>query len=164
MILQIQFTCPAGEAVSLRRNTSIPAWRYHYEGEFLSISFACCSQSFLAVFRDISLRPDLRAYHSSELPIVFGTYNQTTTVAKTPKEMALSRYMQSAWVAFARDPQKGLSNFGWPTYDPTSNSLIQLGNFFNPSSAAFGRGDQLDLVCSKIDTLAAISAQVLSLF
>lgn len=117
----------------------------------------------LAVFRDISTRPDLRAWHASELPIVFGTYNQSTEIAKTPEEIALSRYMQSAWVAFARDPQKGLSNFGWPMYNPTSDSLVQLGNFFNRSSATFGRGTDIDFACSKIQTLLAISAQVTSL-
>jgi hypothetical protein len=71
--------------------------------------------------------------------------------------------MQSGWVAFARDPQKGLSDFGWPMYNPTTNSLVQLGNFFNLSSAAFGSGGQLDFVCSKVDALTAISAQVLGL-
>jgi carboxylesterase type B len=119
--------------------------------------------SFPGVFRDISIRPDLRAYHSSELPIVFGTYSQITDIPQTPDEIALSRYIQSAWVAFARDPKKGLSGFGWPMYNPTSSSLIQLGNFFNRSGATFGRGDQLDLVCSKSDTLATIMAQVNSL-
>jgi carboxylesterase type B len=123
----------------------------------------CLMHSFSAVFRDISLRPDLRAYHTSEIPIVFGTYSQITDIPQTSDEIALSRYTQSAWVAFARDPQKGLSEFGWPTYNPTSDSLIQLGNFFSRSSATFGRGDQLDLVCSKSDTLTSIMAQVNSL-
>jgi hypothetical protein len=68
--------------------------------------------------------------------------------------------MQAAWVAFARDPQKGLSNFGWPAYSPTSESLVQLGNFFNLSSATFGKGTDIDFACSKTQTLLAISAQV----
>ncbi|KAJ3560342.1 hypothetical protein NP233_g10901 [Leucocoprinus birnbaumii] len=52
-------------------------------------------------------------------PIVFGTYNQSTATLKTQDEIVLSRYMQSAWVAFTRDPQKGLSNFGWLAQNPT---------------------------------------------
>ncbi|EKM81264.1 hypothetical protein AGABI1DRAFT_112934 [Agaricus bisporus var. burnettii JB137-S8] len=140
-------TCPTGAAALVRTKAGVPAWRYHYQ----------------AVFRDISTRPDLRAWHASELPIVFGTYNQTTEIAKTPEEIALSSYIQSAWVAFARDPENGLSDFGWPTYDPTGDSLIELGNFFNKSGATFGRADQLDLVCSKSDTLATITALVSSL-
>jgi carboxylesterase type B len=117
----------------------------------------------LAVFRDISTRPDLRAWHASELPLVFGTYNQSTEIPKTADEIALSKYMQSAWVSFARDPQKGLNNFGWPNYDPSSQSLVQLGNFFNKSSATFGTGTEIDFACSKVQTLAAITGQVNSL-
>ncbi|XP_006461398.1 hypothetical protein AGABI2DRAFT_178570 [Agaricus bisporus var. bisporus H97] len=147
LLTYLGFTCSAGAAALVRANASVPAWRYHYQ----------------AVFPDISTRPDLRSWHASELPIVFGTYNQSTEIAKTPDEIALSTYMQSAWVAFARDPENGLSDFGWPMYNPTSDSLIQLGNFFNKSSATFGRGDQLDFACSKVDTLVAISAQVLGL-
>lgn len=118
---------------------------------------------FSAVFRDISTRPDLRAWHASELPIVFGTYNQNTEIPATQEEIALSRYMQTAWVAFARDPQTGLSNFGWPKYDPSTESLVQLGNFFNQSSATFGRAAEVDFACSKLQDLVVIAAQVANL-
>ncbi|KAJ3557787.1 hypothetical protein NP233_g11658 [Leucocoprinus birnbaumii] len=141
------FTCPAGANALNRLGAGVPTWRYQYQ----------------AVFRDISTRPDLRAWHASELPIVFGTYNQSTAIPKTQDEIALSRYMQSAWVAFARDPQKGLSNFGWPAYNPTSQSLVQLGNFFNRSSATFGSAAQIDFACNKAQTLAVIAAEVNSL-
>jgi len=147
LLTQIGFTCPQGVTAQNRLDAGVTTWRYQYQ----------------AVFRDISTRPDLRAWHASELPIVFGTYNQTTEIAKTPVEIALSKYMQSAWVAFARDPRNGLSNFGWPTYAPTTNSLIQLGNFFNQSSATFGRGTDIDFTCSNSATLLAISAGVASL-
>lgn len=118
---------------------------------------------FSAVFRDISTRPDLRAWHASELPIVFGTYNQNTEIPKTQEEIALSKYMQTAWVAFARDPQTGLSNFGWPKYDPNTESLVQLGNFFNRSSATFGKAVEVDFACSKFQDLVVIAAQVANL-
>jgi len=141
------FTCPAGLTAQFRLKAGVPTWRYQYQ----------------AIFRDISTRPDLRSWHASELPIVFGTYNQSTEIPKTPEEVAFSKYMQRAWVAFARDPQKGLSNFGWPAYNPATDSLVQLGGFFNKTGAAFGRGAELDFACTKVQTLAAISAQVNSL-
>ena len=71
--------------------------------------------------------------------------------------------MQTAWVAFARDPQTGLSNFGWPKYDPNTESLVQLGNFFNRSSATFGKAVEVDFACSKFQDLVVIAAQVANL-
>ncbi|KAF5354819.1 hypothetical protein D9756_005708 [Leucocoprinus leucothites] len=144
---ELGFTCPASNTALNRLNAGVSTWRYQYQ----------------AVFRDISTRPDLRAWHASELPIVFGTYNQSKAIPKTQDEIALSRYMQSAWVAFARDPQQGLSNFGWPKYDPATQSLVQLGNFFNRSSATFGSAKEIDFACDKVQTLAIIAAQVTSL-
>ncbi|KAF5354809.1 hypothetical protein D9756_005707 [Leucocoprinus leucothites] len=144
---ELLFTCPASNTALDRLNAGVSTWRYQYQ----------------AVFRDISTRPDLRAWHASELSIVFGTYNQSKEIPKTQDEVALSRYMQSAWVAFARDPQHGLSNFGWPKYDPATQSLVQLGNFFNRSSATFGSVKEIDFTCDRVQTLASIAAQVNSL-
>ncbi|KAF9562982.1 carboxylesterase [Agrocybe pediades] len=97
----IDFTCPAGVAALDRLSNGVPTWRYQYQG----------------VFPDISTRPELRAYHASEIPLVFGTYNQSVTIPATPAEIALSKFMQGAWVAFARNPQEGLLSLGWPMYN-----------------------------------------------
>ncbi|KAF5354783.1 hypothetical protein D9756_005569 [Leucocoprinus leucothites] len=144
LLTELSFTCSANVTAQNRLNAGVPTWRYQYQ----------------AVFRDISTRPYLRAWHGSDLPIVFGTYNQSVEIPKTPEEIALSNYMQNAWVAFARDPQEGLLNFGWPNYSPASQSLIQLGNFYNLSSATFGNAAEVDFACARAETLAAISAQV----
>ncbi|KAJ3564245.1 hypothetical protein NP233_g8425 [Leucocoprinus birnbaumii] len=143
-LTELSFTCPTNITAQNRLDAGVPTWRYQYQG----------------VFRDISTRPDLRAYHASELPLIFGTLNPNSP---TTEELALSKYMQSAWVAFARDPQKGLSNFGWPNYDPATQSLVQLGNFYNRSSATFGSSAEIDIACSRVEILANISAQVNSL-
>lgn len=118
---------------------------------------------FLAVFPDLSSRPDLRAYHASEVPIVFGTYKQSFNGPPTNDEIAFSKYVQQAWVAFARDPTRGLSNYGWPTYNPTTASLVQLGNPANNTGATFGQGQFTDLSCGALDALADLSAQLLAL-
>ncbi|GLB37854.1 putative type-B carboxylesterase lipase family protein [Lyophyllum shimeji] len=111
------FTCPVSNITNARSQAGLPTWRYHYQ----------------AVFPGISSRPDLRAYHSSELSIFFGSYLSTHT--PTPTEVALSRYVQRAWVAFARDPTRGLLGYGWPPYDPKTSSLVQLGGFYNKTGA-----------------------------
>ncbi|KAE9396541.1 hypothetical protein BT96DRAFT_941650 [Gymnopus androsaceus JB14] len=67
--------------------------------------------------------PQLRSYHTSEVPMVFGTYNPSSESAfviengiqapSTSTETALLKTLQSAWVAFAQDPQNGLPSLGW---------------------------------------------------
>jgi len=90
----------------------------------------------------------MRAYHFSEVPIVFGTYNSSVfPFAPTAAEVALSSYMQTAWVAFARDPVNGLNSFGWPTYNPSTASLVELGGA-NPSGAVFSSSIPFDAGCS----------------
>ncbi|EKM81263.1 hypothetical protein AGABI1DRAFT_127276 [Agaricus bisporus var. burnettii JB137-S8] len=121
--------------------------------DLLTYTGFTCSAGVAALVRMNASVPAWRYQYQAIFP-------NTAEIAKTPEEIALSNYMQSAWVAFARDPQNGLTDFGWPMYDPASDSLIQLGNFFNRSGATFGRGDQLDFVCSKSDTLATITALV----
>lgn len=81
----------------------------------------------------------------------------------TSTEVALGKYVQGAWVAFARDPVNGLHNYGWPTFDPTTASLVQLGNVFNQSGATFDQSVLLDLPCNVTASLDNIKAQVLSL-
>ena len=43
-------------------------------------------------------------YHSSEIPIVFGTY---PSVNVTAQQYALHNYMRHVWASFAKDPIAG---------------------------------------------------------
>ena len=52
--------------------------------------------------------------------MVFGNSDDISAVSSSTEEQQFSKYMTSAWVAFARDPQKGLTKFGWPQYDTNS--------------------------------------------
>ncbi|KAG6836312.1 hypothetical protein H0H93_009232 [Arthromyces matolae] len=139
----IEFTCPTGATALDRINAKVPTWRYDYQ----------------AVFHNISPRPDLRAYHGSELPILFGTLPSPTSAEK-----ALSRFMQNAWVAFARDPVHGLVDIRWPQYSPNASTLAQIGGFYNETGATFGQGRLFDFACSDTEALSAALGQLLPLF
>jgi hypothetical protein len=123
---------------------------------------------FAGVFRDISPLPDLRSIHGGEVPLVFGTLSTGGTNSPTPPptadELALSKYLQSAWVAFARDPAKGLLNFGWPLYDANTKSnastLVELGGFFNRTGARMAQGRLLDFTCDSQDVLGNVLTQL----
>lgn len=62
------------------------------------------------------------AYHSSELPMLMGTYDDFRG-AGTPFEAQTSQVMQDFYLAFVRDPQDGMSDRGWPKY---SDGLVGI--------------------------------------
>ncbi|KAJ5085969.1 hypothetical protein N7532_010740 [Penicillium argentinense] len=104
-----------------RIKNNIPTWRYLYRGNFHSLS----------------PKPWLGAYHTciklglltaaAEIPLVFGTYNTTAPGFSPPSESLVqtSRYMQGAWVAFAKDPLNGLNEYGWPQFTLKGESTSQ---------------------------------------
>lgn len=63
------------------------------------------------------------AYHSSELPMIFGTYADVGGDG-TRFQKDTSEVMQDLWLAFARDPENGLSNAGWPKYGEGSVEIL----------------------------------------
>ncbi|KAF5322551.1 hypothetical protein D9619_001575 [Psilocybe cf. subviscida] len=139
-LTEVGFTCPAGITTMQRVNAGVTTFRYQYQG----------------VFPDISTRPDLRAYHVAEIPIVFGTYNSSTSpIGPTPDEIALSTFIQKAWVAFAINPTGGLPSIGWPKYNPVTPTLAQLGNPLNPKGIALTTGAIVDSQCANASALAA---------
>lgn len=85
------FQCPQAAWANQSAAAGIPTWRYYFNS-----SFANTQQL-----------PGLGVYHTSEIPLVFGTYPTNGTTAQ---EYALSRAMQSAWATFAKNP---LGGPGW---------------------------------------------------
>ncbi|KAK1510631.1 acetylcholinesterase [Colletotrichum tamarilloi] len=63
-------------------------------------------------FHNISPRPWLRAYHSSDMPLIFGTHDWARGPS-TPLEAKVSRVWQDLYVAFAEDGPDGLRKMGW---------------------------------------------------
>ncbi|KAK6819249.1 hypothetical protein RU639_008242 [Aspergillus parasiticus] len=128
---QSTFNCPIVETVGNRLEQEIPTWRYLYHGNWSSLSPT----------------PWLGAYHSSDVPIVFGTYNKTTIQpSSSPAEVAASKYIQGAWVAFAKDPWNGLSNYGWPQFTSQNRSLVNLA-LDNRATATIGSAEKWDSHC-----------------
>lgn len=102
--------CATIREVRLREAVGAPTWQYFYSGNFSAIS----------------PRPWLGAYHTAELPLVFGTY--CTEGTATPFEKRVSEYMQDTWLAFANDPKNGLALRGWPRAKDGKVLEIATGN------------------------------------
>lgn len=82
-------------------------------------------------FSNIAPRWWQSAYHSADLPLVFGTHG-IARANSTPFEAAVSRQMQDYYLAFAKDPENGLPAKGWYGYEGKSDG----------ESALFGWGHE----------------------
>jgi cholinesterase len=137
----VTMICPLTEEVYTRQlgtNFSAPLYHYRYFGQF----------------PNLNPFPWLGSYHAAELPLVFGTYNMSEPAdsklrehpPSTEDERAVSEYMQGAWVAFAKNPAKGLAGYGseggWPLWRPGNGTdgLVELG-VGNKSGAVFAKSD-----------------------
>lgn len=127
------FTCPAAAVATSRQNASVPSWQYRY----------------LGMWPDINPIPALGVYHSSEIGLVFGTYNISTIAPPTAQEIAFSHEMQGGWVAFAKDPVNGLKQYGWPVYEASGTTLIQLGQN-NMSMTTFNNSQAYNTGCAGV--------------
>ena len=101
-------------AESLRRyHTGYTSYRYQYAGNFSNVSPVWW----------------FGAYHSSELPLLFGTHDEYRA-RSTPEEWATSYAMQAFWLSFASDPSAGPrwlapngSYVAWPKFQPGNASM-----------------------------------------
>lgn len=128
------WVCPTAERSQASVQIGAPIWRYRYFGAFPNTI--------------LTENPPSGAYHTCELPILFGTVPQTV-VANTDAENEIATYMRGAWAAFAKDPAQGLVSYGggWPTYSADGNTLIRLA-FNNESGTNLDAGNAYDGSCS----------------
>jgi len=101
-----------------------------------------------AVFADLQLFPDAGAWHSSELPEIFGTFIPATATAA---EVTLSHTMQTAVANFIRNPSTAPAP-NWPKYVPGSltTTLAELaynGNVDANDVVQAVESDSIDLPC-----------------
>ncbi|KAJ5657386.1 chlorogenic acid esterase precursor [Penicillium longicatenatum] len=115
-------SCPVGKEVKNRNLGDLPTYRYQYAGNF----------------SNISPLPWFGAYHSSELPLLFGTHDEYRS-RSTKFEWELSYAMEALWLSFAEDPTRGparvavgdaLANpnkksyFSWPEFKQGGKDML----------------------------------------
>lgn len=106
--------CGARDASKLRHEHNLTTYRYQYAG-------AWPNQNPLDW---------LGAYHSSDLVMFFGTHENGAGPLSTPLETETSAAMQDFLLAFARDPENGPPESGWPQFDPSAGdggSMLRFG-------------------------------------
>ncbi|KAG8816754.1 hypothetical protein FRC17_000202, partial [Serendipita sp. 399] len=103
------YRCPDSVQSNYFISAGVPTYRYRYLARFPTIS-----------------PPPLRAYHVSDLLILFGTSQGRSPTAPPPTalEQEATAYMQKAYSAFIRDPASGLLALGWSRYTGTTGETL----------------------------------------
>lgn len=92
----LNLQCTTLKETRLRAEVGAATYQYLYAGNFTNISPL----------------PWLGAYHTAELPLIFGTYGDEGPSTKF--ERRVSERMQDLYLRFASDPAHGLDKAGWP--------------------------------------------------
>lgn len=106
------FVCPAANSSVLRTQHGLTTYRSQFAGNFSNISPLWW----------------LGAYHTSDLQMLFGTYQDYVGLGgeeSTPLEIATSNVMQKYVLAFMKDPHHGPSSLGWPTF--ADGGMLRFG-------------------------------------
>ncbi|KAE9989657.1 hypothetical protein EG327_002420 [Venturia inaequalis] len=115
IITDATYTCTTSSIATFLNSFGYTVWRYRYNPSFPSTN----------VF------PNSGAYHTSEIPEVFGTYPLSDRYGNvTQQQIQLSAFMQGAWAKMARNPSQGP---GWPKIG--SNFGFELGDLGLGSSS-----------------------------
>jgi para-nitrobenzyl esterase len=100
-----------GRAAVRARGPSV--WRYLYTHRY----------------ENAAILNELRAFHTAELPFVFGSPQLISGRPYTPSaaELTFASQMMGYWSRFAKtgDPN-GMGATPWPRYDPATDAMLQL--------------------------------------
>jgi acetylcholinesterase len=102
------FQCPAARSSMLREQAGRKTYRWQYAGNF----------------SNVSPLPWQGAYHSSDLPMLFGSHPDFRGPS-TEEEYQVSEMMQDHLLAFTKDPVSGPAQLGWT--DTTSGQILRFG-------------------------------------
>lgn len=129
----VGFTCPASFAAKYRAAEGVPTWRYFYSGMYPNLLIPTVNIS--------------QAWHTSDIPTLFGTSQDSSGADSTWQQRAFGNYIRGAWAAFASQPECALTDiYGWPQYSPTAQTLILLGQN-NETVARYGYPADVDGAC-----------------
>ena len=122
MLTDLLFICAASHLASISTGNGNPVWRYIFTAAGLP--------NPAAVF------PNPGAFHTAEIPQVFGTYKRDTA---TPEQVQLSKIMQKSWADFAKSPSTGP---GWLPFATNSQQ-----NFMSNGNASTVPNSYTDYSC-----------------
>jgi cholinesterase len=134
------FTCPVADAAAARVKKGLLAFRYRFFGDWANTN----------------LMPGSGAYHTAEIPMIFGTSEEATSSPNEPKQTQISNFMQKVWTQFAKDPEAlTKAPFNLPRYNAetafTENTLIGFGANNRTTQMLIPSG--YDMFCETIVTM-----------
>jgi carboxylesterase type B len=112
-----QFVCPAFFSKNVRAQNNLSTYRYQYAGNYSSVTPLWW----------------MGAYHASDEPMIFGTYNFSGRATGLQQQVADT--MQDDILAFISDPENGLRSLGWLPDESASGE--------NGPMVRFGAGDSI---------------------
>lgn len=101
------FQCLAARSAILRQQADRKTYRWQYAGNF----------------SNVSPLPWQAAYHSSDLPMLFGSHPDFRGNS-TQEEYEVSEAMQDHYLAFVKDPINGPQSLGWS--DTSSGQILRF--------------------------------------
>lgn len=127
------FVCPTSYEARNRVKAGVPTWVYRYYGDWVNTR----------------LYPTSGAYHGTELHMILGGSVDASGLPTSQAQRETTRLFQGAIAAFAENPKKGLTRYGWPEFNPKSKSWIEIA-VDNKPKATFAKPEKYDNKCSTV--------------
>lgn len=99
--------CGTSVATSARLDHGVRAWRYLYTAIFPNQNVGTFG-----------------AWHGSDIGQVFGTSAFLTGIPDSPEQEEFGEKTRTAWTDFAKDPENGLVELGWPLAVDTGLPIV----------------------------------------
>ncbi|GAP85500.2 putative carboxylesterase type b protein [Rosellinia necatrix] len=112
------FTCATAAETYHKFKAGVPVYRARYFSDWDN----------LRLYEPPSSGP----YHGVDINMVIGNSEVVSGVAPSQAEQKLTELVQGAWAAFAANPSRGAEGLGWPTYQPSEETLVRVGIHTTP--------------------------------